>query len=359
MTDDQTPSLAAVVDEFGKALTAAAGGVLAHIKAALDEATAEAFVLVPNDVDDEQPDDLAPWERALIERQAAADLGTADDGERGDPDMKAAWLRERDRAEQADADLAHARSAGASYRRQRDEALRLHAQAEADETQQRRRAEDTARRLTEMRERAERAEQERDEARAEAAALRAAQPGNGRLYDHAQHLQRRAEKAEQLAAERLDLVEQLGNHLNEVRDAVGAPDWPTIPDAIRDRLTKADRAFGELRERYDAAEAARARWQKRGEEAEATLAGARAQVERWRQVQNRQCAAHEIGPILGKATGEPPSLRPLVDQHPQMLRDFLRREVHNDPQWWRSVLRRELRVGYLAQDLRRAGLGPL
>ncbi|TYK47170.1 hypothetical protein [Actinomadura decatromicini] len=38
------------------------------------------------------------------------------------------------------------------------------------------------------------------------------------------------------------------------------------------------------------------------------------------------------------------------------LREFMRAELRRDPEWWRGILRRELRAGFLRDDFRRAGL---
>ncbi|TDD25003.1 hypothetical protein E1287_37725 [Actinomadura sp. KC06] len=49
-------------------------------------------------------------------------------------------------------------------------------------------------------------------------------------------------------------------------------------------------------------------------------------------------------------------LRTIIDEQPDTFRAFLRDEIRRDPEWWRDILRRELRAGFLREDFDRAGV---
>jgi hypothetical protein len=345
MTDQQTPDLSALtaaVDEFGKNLLSAARIAGARIKAALD-AVQDEYVLAPNDVDD---DDSAAGptgrDRDITMRLAAklafnACLDQADDRVPrilGNLDaaqlyaVEAAGSGLAIHASERRACIAHAHDCGEPSCVCRDLGT---AQAETDEQPD---DLDLPALNDAIAEAIVRWHDTTPDIAGELAGVRAAvDPMLFGLRDRA----RSAEATNRnLVADLVKAREQRDAHAHLIEHwadehivlkTVSGPDVHASwcyrcgierAEAARDAADTRARSAIEQRDHYrEAADQCRAAYRDelaKRREAEKLLAGARAQVERWRYVQNRQSAAHEIGPILGidprDRTNDPDAWRP-------------------------------------------------
>lgn len=154
----------------------------------------------------------------------------------------------------------------------------------------------------------------------------------------------RAQAAEQERNDETECSKRFAGYLNAARDAAGAPNWEVLADVITALRAEHDASRDENREQ-------RARIDALGDEARALatdLAQERRAAETYRE--QRDAArkdAEEASRLHARA---------LMIEQPATFREWLRAEVRRDPAWWREILRRELRLGFLAQDFRRAGI---